>query len=110
MQTLLERLSRIRTRKSLATFVTRIEDRLELLLLTLKIANLLAVKHDYIHRRTSVLGRPIGYLIDAVSGCNLGCPSCPQTSNKAFAEITFNPWPKTIMKPDVHDKVCLRSD
>jgi MoaA/NifB/PqqE/SkfB family radical SAM enzyme len=81
------------------------EDRLELLLFTLKIANLLAVKHDYIHRRTSVVGGPIGYLLDPVSGCNLGCPSCPQSFNKAFVETTFNPWPKTIMKPDVHDKV-----
>lgn len=81
------------------------ERRHEALLLGLKLSNLLAMKHDYRHRHTRVVGRPFGYQIDTVNGCNLGCAGCPQTYNKAFYENTYTAWPRGVMKRDVHDEM-----
>ena len=44
--------------------------------LALKILNLQLAKCEFLARRTTLLSRPYGLLVDPSNGCNLACPGC----------------------------------
>jgi hypothetical protein len=69
-------------------------------LLAVKLFNLLLTKHEYMQRSVAKIARPIGFMLDPANACQLGCPGCTNSFNRAYADATYNPWPKVIMKPD----------
>jgi MoaA/NifB/PqqE/SkfB family radical SAM enzyme len=59
--------------------------------LTLKILNLLLAKYELLTRRTTLLSRPYGLLVDPSNGCNLACPGCVHsTTVKALKIFDWN--------------------
>jgi hypothetical protein len=73
-------------------------------LLGRKISNLLAAKHEYLRGSIVTTARPISFMLDTANQCQLGCPSCTNTFNRAYADALFNPWPRGILKED-----CFRN-
>ena len=59
--------------------------------LALKILNLLLAKYELLTRRTTLLSRPYGLLVDPSNDCNLACPGCVHsTSVKALKIFDWN--------------------
>src|SRR5579884_297928 len=44
--------------------------------LTLKVLNLCLARYEFLTRRTNVVSRPFGVLVDPANGCHLACPGC----------------------------------
>jgi hypothetical protein len=94
-----------RAKRELSDQLTASTERLETLLLAMKLANLFVVQRDYDDRTIALSGRPLGFMLDPANGCNLGCPTCANTFNKEYAATALNPWPKGIMKSPVYDRI-----
>jgi MoaA/NifB/PqqE/SkfB family radical SAM enzyme len=73
-------------------------------ILGLKISNLLIAKHEYLRGSIVTTAHPISFMLDTANQCQLGCPSCTNTFNRAYADATFNPWPRGVLKDDCFDK------
>jgi len=44
-------------------------------------------------------------MLDPANGCNLGCASCANTSNKDFAARVLNAWPAGVMKGNTYSRI-----
>jgi hypothetical protein len=86
------------------TFNVPERERLRALLFALKIANLFVARHEYRLRQVTLSAR-VGFMLDPTNGCQLGCATCCNTFNEAFAAQTFNPFPRGIMKANLYTEI-----
>lgn len=66
-------------------------------LILLRISNLLVSRFETYNRLTTVVGNPIGILVDPANNCTLQCPGCVHTGNQKVNQ--FN-WPSGQLKMD----------
>ncbi len=64
-------------------------------LLAMRLSNLAAAKYHYLHRHSVLLSKPIQLTVDTTNACQLQCPACVHTANKAYAAL-FD-WPKSTL-------------
>jgi MoaA/NifB/PqqE/SkfB family radical SAM enzyme len=83
-----------------AKYQNAIKDDLQKALIGLKVCNLLIAKHEYQRGAIVTTAHPVSFMLDTANQCQLGCPSCTNTLNREFADRTFNPWPRGILKEE----------
>jgi MoaA/NifB/PqqE/SkfB family radical SAM enzyme len=87
-----------------ARYFETIREDLPKALLGLKISNLLVAKHEYLRGSIVTTAQPISFMLDTANQCQLGCPSCTNTFNRAYGDALFNPWPRGVLKEDCFQK------
>jgi len=85
----------------LARNAVHLEQQLEAAILLVKITNLLITKYEYRHRRIQKFAKPIGFMLDPFNACQLGCPTCQNSSNREYVRRTYKTIPMATMKPDM---------
>ena len=64
-------------------------------LLAMRLSNLAAAKYHHLHRHSVLLSKPIQLTVDPTNACQLQCPACVHTANKAYAAL-FD-WPRSTL-------------
>jgi len=85
----------------LARHRSQIEEQREAAILLVKITNLLITKYEYQHRRIKKFAKPIGFMLDPFNACQLGCPTCQNSSNTEYVRRIYKPIPMATMKHDI---------
>src|SRR5262249_25981036 len=85
----------------LARSASYLDQQLEAAILLVKITNLLITKYEYQHRRIQKFAKPIGFMLDPFNACQLGCPTCQNSSNSEYVRRTYKTIPMATMKHDM---------
>lgn len=75
-------------------------------MLALKLANLAAARYDFVNRHSVLFSHPVQLTIDPSNACQLACPGCVHSENKAYRNVYD--WPATILSMDNHDAWLTR--
>ena len=74
--------------------------------LALKLANLAAARYDFVNRHSVLLSHPAQLTVDPANACQLACPGCVHSENKAYRGVYD--WPSTILSLDTYDAWLAR--
>lgn len=71
-------------------------------LLGIKLINLMVAKHEYLGGHIKTTARPTAFMLDPANQCQLGCSTCINTTNTAWADTAFKPRPMGVMKEPIY--------
>ena len=75
-------------------------------LVALKLCNLALARYHFTGRHARLASNPIQLMVDPANACQLGCPACVHSSNKAYAAL-FD-WPRQTLPVETYEAFLSR--
>jgi MoaA/NifB/PqqE/SkfB family radical SAM enzyme len=86
--------------------VTQYRDETFAQLFSLKLTNLAAGRYHLANRHTKLFSHPVQVMVDPANACQLACPACVHSTNKAYSDV-FD-WPRVTLPMETYEAYLSR--